>query len=260
MIDTRYHLISRSALVVLLLMGFVSLPLYAEEEVLFPHVFDLGSGNNTDIYVQNLSDSDTNNVRVRFIGQDGMDWNIQDKTLQPLASSRFEIPQPNAGFQGVAKVLCSHDCAVTGTWNFSLEGQGDFSVGISPVDPMKSSTRWASPIPLIGENSGFGIAVYNAGPSPTTCSVYYYTPGGEDLMISDGFPTNQGIPAGGQTAFLSPNMPANVPSDEIGPDGFEGSLLLTCFGPVIPIVINQDQVNGFPTPINMEMRDVPSSE
>jgi hypothetical protein len=79
-------------------------------------------------------------------------------------------------------------------------------------------------------------------------------------MFSDGFPPNQGIPVGGQTAFLSPNMPANVPPEEIGPDGFEGSLLLTCFGPVIPLVVNQDQVNGFPTPINMQMREEPSGE
>ena len=256
--DTHYHPILRSALLALSLMGFVSSPLYAEQEVLFPHVFNLGSGNNTYIYVQNLSDSDTNNIRVRFVGQDGMDANIQDKTLQPLASSRFEMP--NTGFQGVAKVMCAQDCTVTGTWNFSLEGQGDFAVGISPMDPMESSTDWASAIPLLSEGSGFGVAAYNAGTSPTTCSVFYYTLGGEQLMFSDGFPPNQGIPVGGQTAFLSSNMPDNVPPGDVGPDGFEGSLLLKCFDPVIPIVINQDQVNGFPTPINMEMRQMPSGE
>lgn len=35
----------------------------------------------------------------------------------------------------------------------------------------------------------------------------------------------------------------------IGPDGFLGSLVLECNDPVIPIVLNQNQANGFPTPI-----------
>jgi len=254
--NSHHHLIWKSAMLACLLLGFVSLPLYAEEEVLFPHIFNLGSGNNTYIYVQNLSDSDSNNVTVTYFGQDGMQAGNEAKTLDTLGSARFmDLP---AGFQGVARVSCTEDCTVTGTWNFSLEGQGDFAVGISPVDPMKTSTRWAAPIPLIGENSGFGIAVHNVGTSPTTCSAFYYGPDGEQVVPFEGFPPNQGIPVGGQTAFLSASVPGNIPPEDVGPDGFEGGLLLTCFEPVIPVVVNQDQVNGFPTPINMEVREEPS--
>ncbi len=199
-----------------------------------------------------------NNVTVTYVGQDGIEAGVEADTLEALGSARFMgLP---AGFQGVAKVSCSEDCAVTGTWNFSLVGQGDFAVGISPMDPMKSSTRWAAPIPAVGENSGFGIAVHNVGTSPTTCSLFCYKQSGEELEFRHGFPPNQGIPVGGQATFLSANMPGNVPPEDVGPDGFEGGLLITCFEPVIPIVINQSQVNGFPTPIALELRDEPSGE
>jgi polyhydroxybutyrate depolymerase len=242
----------KSFLLTCLLLSFLAPLLHAK---VFPHIFRLDDNNNSTIYVQNLSDSGTNDVRVSYIGQDGMNAGGEMTMVPPSGSARFM--NPPMGFTGVAEVTCSLDCAITGTWNFGLQGQGNFAVGISPMDPSISSASWAAPIPALGENSGFGIAVQNVGSSPTSCSVFYYTPDGEELSFRDGFPPNQGIPVGGQFAFLSSNMPANVPPADLGPDGFEGSVILTCFEPVIPVVINQDQINGFPTPISMEMRQVP---
>ena len=242
----------KSILLTLLFLSFLALPLHAK---MFPHIFRLDDNNNSTIYVQNVSNSAVNDVVVRYIGQDGTQAGAETTVLPASGSARFM--NPPMGFTGVAEVTCSQDCAISGTWNFGLQGQGNFAVGISPMHPSISSTSWAAPIPALGENSGFGVAVQNVGSSPTTCSVFYYTPDGDQLPFVDGFPTNQGIPVGGQFAFLSPNMPANVPSGDIGDDGFVGNMILTCFEPVIPIVINQDQVNGFPTPINMEIRQVP---
>lgn len=226
----------------------VSAQLFTPDFV-FPHVFNLGASNNSIIYVQNVSDNDSNEVTVRYIGQDGLVKGTETKTLEERGSADFKsLPE---AFQGVAQIFCSEDCTVTGTWNFGLPGQGNFTVGISPTDPAKASTDWFAPIPLIGPNSGFGIAVYNVSNEATSCSAFYYAPGGEQAAI-DNFPSAPGIASGGQTAFLSPNVPDGVPPEFVGPDGFQGGLLLKCFDLVIPVVISQDQDNGFPTPIALE--------
>jgi len=213
-------------------------------QFVFPHVFNFDDNSNTSLYVQNLSDTNTNDVTVTYVGQDGATAGSEMKSLVASGSAQFtDLPE---GFHGVAQISCSQDCTATGTWNFGLAGQ-EFGVGIAPMDPTLASTSWAAPIPVVGPNSGFGIAVHNVGDQPTDCSVSYYAPNG-DFIVSEGW----GVPGGGQTAALSPNIPDNVPPELIGPDGFEGSLLLECEDPVAAMVINQDQVNGFPTPIALD--------
>ena len=174
------------------------------------------------------------------------------KSLLPNGSAEFRnLPSP---FGGVARVSCSESCTATGTWNFAFSGQGSFAVGISPIEPTEAAATWAAPVPPVGPESGFGIAVYNASAQATTCSVTYRSLGGEMAAV-DLIPLDQEtIPAGGQTASLSPNVPTNVPPELIGPDGFSGSVVLECDDPVIAVVINQDQVNGFPTPIALDQR------
>jgi photosystem II stability/assembly factor-like uncharacterized protein len=224
---------------------FKAQDVYAGHDMVFPHVFNLDNSNNTYLYVQNLSESDANDVTVTYLGPDGIAKGSEAKSLVVKGAAQFnDLP---TSFGGVAQVSCSEDCTATGTWNFGLPGQGSFAVGISPMDPMKSSTAWAAPIPPIGPNSAFGIAVYNMGNRTTNCSVGYYAPNG-DFLVEEGWD----IPAGGQTAQVSPNVPANVPPELIGPDGFWGSLILECVDLVIPMVINQDQINGFPTPIVLD--------
>jgi hypothetical protein len=221
--------------------------------VIFPHVFNLDNNNNTYLYVQNLNDEETNDVTVKYVGQNGVTAGTETKILAVNGSARFRnLP---SAFVGVAQVFCSEDCTATGTWNFGLAGQGDFAAGISPMDPMKTSTVWAAPIPLVGPESGIGIAVYNMSAEPTSCSAFYYAPDGTQAAV-DNFPSAPGIPAGGQTAFNSPNVPKNIPPELIGPDGFEGNLILICLDPVIPVIVNQDRVNGFPTPITLEQKSV----
>jgi hypothetical protein len=184
------------------------------------------------------------------VGQDGEVKGTEVKSLGENESFRFTKFPPE--FVGVAEIFCSEDCTATGTWNFGLSGESDFAVGISPIDPSEASDRWASPLPVISEGTSVGLAVQNVGTRPTTCSVFYYAPDGEQIPAVDGFPPNQGIPVGGQTSLFSPNVPDEVPPQFIGPDGFEGSLRLRCFEPVIAIIVIQDRVNGFPTPIALE--------
>jgi hypothetical protein len=240
-----------AAVAIFILVGTpVSAQLFTPEAV-FPHVFNLGENSNSVIYVQDVSESETNEVTVRYIGQNGTVAASETKALAALGSAEFKaLPE---GFQGAAQVFCDDDCTVTGAWNFGLGGGETFAVGISPLSPMAAGTEWVAPIPVIGPESGFGIAVYNVSNSATSCSAFYYAPTG-DLAVIDNFPSAPGIPAGGQTAFLSPNVPARIPPGMVGEDGFQGGLVLQCFDAVLPVVINQNQENGFPTPIAFRPR------
>ncbi len=212
-------------------------------QFVFPHVFNVDTSNNSSIYVQNLNSTGENDVTVNYVGQDGIRKGTEEKTLVANGSADFmDLPD---GFQGVAHVSCSGDCTATATWNFGLGGQGNFAVGISPLDPTAASTSWAARVPPVGSGSGFGIAAYNPGSQETDCTVTYYAPGGEVATMD----SLSGIPAGGQSAQLSPNVPTNIPPELTGPDGFLESLILECNNPVVPIVLNQNQTNGFPTPI-----------
>ena len=239
-----------AAVVILMILG---MPVHAQlfdPDAVFPHVFNLGNSGDSVLYVQDVSESEMNEVTVRYIRQDGTIAAAETKTLAALGSSEFDgLPE---SFQGAAQVFCAEDCTATGSWNFGL-GDESFAIGISPVSPIAAATEWVAPIPLIGADSGFGIAVYNVSNSATSCSAFYYGPTG-DLAVIDNFPAAPGIPAGGQTAFLSPNVPDRIPPTMIGDEGFQGGLVLRCLGIVLPIVINQNLENGFPTPVTLRPR------
>jgi hypothetical protein len=256
MICHRWKLVRAAVLTSLFISAF-SIPLAAQSEFVFTQVFNLDNENTSAIYVQNLSDTTATEARIFYINQDGTQAGAEMRSLPPLGSARFN-GFPSSFVQGVARLSClDTDCSATATWNFTIGGQDPVTVGVAPMDPSISSTRWAAPIPLIGSDSSFGIAVFNAGTSATSCSTFYYTADGTQIPeAGDGFPTGGGIPVGGQTAFLSANFPAKVPPELIGPDGFEGSMLLRCFEPVIPMILSQSKINGFPTPINMMVRVV----
>jgi hypothetical protein len=238
-------------------LSLFSIPLVAQTEVVFPQVFRVDDANTSAIYVQNLNGTTGTEVSVFFINQDGTQASAERRSLPPLGSARFDAPL--VGFeQGTARVSClDTECSATATWNFALGNREPVAVGVAPMDPSVSSTRWGAPIPSIDPDSGFGVAVLNAGTNGTSCSIFYYTADGTEVQEArDGFPSAAGIPVGGQTAFLSVNFPSKVPPELIGPDGFEGSMLLTCFEPVIPMILDQNKINGFPTPINMKVRTV----
>lgn len=260
MISFRFRLVRATALASLVLSTF-SMPLAAQSEFVFTQVFNQDSENTSAIYVQNLSGTTATEARIFYINQDGTEAGAEMVSLPPLGSARFDN-FPFGFLQGLARVSClDTDCSATATWNFALGGQAPVTVGLAPMDAAVSSTDWAAPIPLIGSDSGFGVAVVNAGTSGTSCSIFYYTDDGTEILEArDGFPSAAGIPVGGQTAFLSSNFPANVPPELIGPDGFEGSMALRCFEPVIPQILNQNKVNGFPTPINMTVRPVEATQ
>lgn len=244
-----------------LFLSIFSVPLAAQSEFVFTQVFNQDSENTSAIYVQNLSDTISVDARIFYINQDGTEAGAEMLLIPPLGSARFDN-FPHNFLQGLARVIClDTDCSATATWNFKLGGQAPVTVGLAPMDAAVSSTQWAAPIPLIGPDSGFGVAVVNAGTSGTSCSIFYYTADGTEIPEArDGFPSAAGIPVGGQTAFLSSNFPAKVPPELIGPDGFEGSMVLRCFEPVIPQILNQNKVNGFPTPINMTIRPVEATQ
>jgi len=219
-------------------------------------VFNLNEDNYTVIYVQNERGDDSNYVQVRYFDSEGNLLSGESRPLSANEMAEFVVP---AGFVGPANVDCNNWCTSMATWKIALPGQASYKIGLPgnntimcTSDQTLRSVRyasWAGPIPPMGFDSKLGLAIKAFGPTypDASCSIKYFSQGGElaatELLT---------IPPGASTAFLSANIPDGIPPSMIGPDGFSGSLIMECSVDVVPLVIVQDQITGFPALIHLE--------
>ncbi len=196
-------------------------------------IFHIDERNTSIISVQNPG-LETISARVDIFDQQG--GLVGEETRDLPARSATEFASATAGnFVGIAVVSCGGPCLATATWRFTIGDGPGFEVGVLPQLFSNRSRMWAAPVPVIGESSSYGFAIYNAGQDSTACDVT--------------FRNLDGLELGNETVTIAGNGQIARFSDAVAP-GFVGGAVISCGQEVIALGLNQNTRNGFPTGLN----------
>lgn len=204
------------------------------EPLILSQMFNAAGGDST-VVLQNLSPVQQD-ISVEFFAQDGSFFDLVTATVPGMGEAQVDTPAgPGGGeFRGSALIFGDGPFTARGQWNFNIAGN-PLAVGVPAILRSRTSSAFQMPIGSVGAGSLVGVAIENPGGTAINCTATYRNQNGQ-AVAEDAF----AIPAFGQVSEFASGIMG----------GFEGSGTVQCTGgSAAVIVVIQEQVNGFPTPI-----------